>query len=216
MLLSWMDFENQHFGFRTVIISCARWLWFQIFQVIIVRNKDARKQIFVLLSKDEFLYWFLVKAPGATLFWIFLLKHWEEVQIIMESDEGCHPFIETPGVFVPNVTMLVVPVVNVNLQAKAHKLHNVTAWLHCVTILYLNLQAAKQRNPNVFLVRLPHKSTLTSAIDSYSTMSSTLLEEGFPQSTVDFEGLPEICTSYFKRRQRNSWRCWKRPARALS
>ena len=156
------------------------------------------------------------KAPGATLFWIFLLKHWEEVQIIMESDEGCHPFIETPGVFVPNVTMLVVPVVNVNLQAKAHKLHNVTAELHCVTILYLNLQAAKQRNPNVFLVRLPHKSTLTSAIDSYSTMSSTLLEEGFPQSTVDFEGLPEICTSYFKRRQRNSWRCWKRPTRALS
>ena len=67
----------------------------------------------------------------------------------MESDEGCHPFIETPGVFVPNVTMLVVAVVNVNLQAKAHKLHNVTAGLHCVTILYLNLQAAKQRNPNV-------------------------------------------------------------------
>ena len=81
-------------------------------------------------------------------FGIFL-THWEEVQIIMESDEGCHPFIETPGVFVPNVTMLVVPVVNVNLQAKAHKLHNVTTGLHCVTILYLNLQAAKQRNPNV-------------------------------------------------------------------
>ena len=89
------------------------------------------------------------KAPGATLFWNFLLKHWEEVQLLMESDEGCHPFIETPGVFVPNVTMLVVPVVNVNLQAKAHKLHNVTTELHCVTILYLNLQAAKQRNPNV-------------------------------------------------------------------
>ena len=88
------------------------------------------------------------KAPGATFF-NFLFKHWEEVQLLMESDEGCHPFIETPGVFVPNVTMLVVPVVNVNLQAKAHKLHNVTAWLHCVTILYLNLQAAKQRNPNV-------------------------------------------------------------------
>ena len=133
----------------------------------------------------------------------------------MESDEGCHPFIETPGVFVPNVTMLVVPVVNVNLQAKAHKLHNVTTGLHCVTILYLNLQAAKQRNPNVFLARLPHKSTLTSAIDSYSTMSSTLLEEGFPQSTVDFEGLPEICTSYFKRHQRSSegaGRGWQEPS----
>ena len=121
----------------------------------------------------------------------------------MESDEGCHPFIETPGVFVPNVTMLVVAVVNVNLQAKAHKLSNVTAGLHCVTILYLNYK--RQSNATqTFLVRLPHKSTLTSAIDSYSTMSSTLLEEGFPQSTVDFEGLPEICTSYFKRRQRNS------------
>ena len=81
-------------------------------------------------------------------FGIFL-THWEEVQIIMESDEGCHPFIETPGVFVPNVTMLVVAVVYVNLQAKAHKLHSVSADLHCVTILYLNLQAAKQRNPNV-------------------------------------------------------------------
>ena len=151
MLMSWMDFENPLCGYQTVLISCARWLWFQIFQVLIVRNKDARKQISVLLSKDEFLYWFSVnsKAPWATLFWNFLLKHWEEVQIIMESDEGCHPFIETPGVFVPNVTMLVVAVVNVNLQAKAHKLHNVTAGLHCVTILYLNLQAAKQRNPNV-------------------------------------------------------------------
>ena len=32
-------------------------------------------------------------------------------------------------------------------------------------------------------------------IDSYSTMSSTLLQEEYPLS-VDFVGLPEICTSY--------------------
>ena len=71
---------------------------------------------------------------------------------------------------------------------------------HHVKLIYFNLQAS---------VRSPkgssHESFFTRfdsplQIDSYSTMSSTLLEEEYPL-TVGFVGPPEMFTSYLKRRQ---------------
>ena len=58
---------------------------------------------------------------------------------------------------------------------------------HVTTLIYVNLQTS------IFEWELFSDSPLP--IHSYSTMSSTLLQEEYPLS-VDFVGLPEICTSY--------------------